>query len=159
MSEFFADFCNLPISQGTICNLLHKFAQKSLPGYEIIAQKLQNGKVVGSDETGIKINGKKGWFWTWQNSKLTYISYSNNRGFDSIKNNFGVGFKDAVLVHDCWASHFKTTCKTHQICLAHLMRELVFFEEKYESNWATNFKRMLYKAIEVKQELTQLARI
>ena len=154
MSEFFSDFCNLPISQGTICNLLNKFAQKAAPAYEIIAQKLQNQSVVGSDETGIKINGKKGWFWTWQNSKLTYISYSNNRGFDTIQTNFENGFKNAVLVHDCWSSHFKTACKTHQICTAHLLRELVFFEEKYESNWATNFKRLLYKALEIKKTLT-----
>jgi hypothetical protein len=28
-----------------------------------------------------------------------------------------------------------------------------FFEEKYESNWATNFKRMLYEALEIKKEL------
>ena len=153
MSEFFSDFCNLSISQGTICNLLNKFAQKATPAYELIAQKLETQKVVGSDETGIKINGMKGWFWTWQNTDLTYISYSNNRGFDSIQTNFKNGFKQSVLVHDCWASHFKTDCKTHQICTAHLIRELVFFEEKYESNWATNFKRMLYNALEIKKEL------
>jgi len=153
MSEFFSDFCNLSISQGTICNLLNKFAQKAQPAYNLIAQKLETEKVVGSDETGIKINGKKGWFWTWQNKALTFISYSENRGFDSIQTNFKNGFKQSVLVHDCWASHFKTDCKTHQICTAHLIRELVFFEEKYESNWATNFKRMLYNALEIKKEL------
>jgi transposase len=39
MSEFFSDFCNLPISQGTICNLLDKFAQKAQPAYDLIAKK------------------------------------------------------------------------------------------------------------------------
>ncbi len=153
MSEFFSDFCNLSISQGTICNLLNKFAQKAQPAYELIAQKLETEKVVGSDETGVKVNGKKGWFWTWQNLFYTYIAYSENRGFDSIQTNFKNGFILSVLVHDCWSSHFKTDCKTHQICIAHLLRELVFFEEKYESNWATNFKRMLYEALEIKKEL------
>ena len=153
MSEFFSDFCKLPISQGTICNLLHKFAQKAQPDYNLIAQKLEVAKVVGSDETGVKVNGKKGWFWTWQNKCLTFIAYSANRGFESIQTNFENGFKRSVLVHDCWSSHFKTDCKTHQICTAHLLRELVFFEEKYESNWATNFKRMLYEALEIKKEL------
>lgn len=153
MSEFFSDFCNLPISQGTICNLVEKFAQKALPAYQLIAQKLKIEKVVATDETGIRINGKKGWFWAWQNRLLTYIVFSTNRGFATIEDNFSNGFPNAVLLHDCWASHFKTICKTHQICIAHLLRELVFFEEKYESNWATNFKRMLYKALEIKKEL------
>ena len=154
MSEFFADFCNLPISQGTICNLVEKFAKKALPAYDLIAQKLKEEKVVASDETGIKISGKKGWFWAWQNRLLTYIVFSTNRGFATIEEHFLKGFPNAVLLHDCWASHFKTPCKTHQICIAHLLRELIFFEEKYESNWATNFKRMLYKALETKKELT-----
>jgi hypothetical protein len=55
--------------------------------------------VVGSDETGIKINGEKGWFWTWQNKLMTYIAFSTNRGFASIETNFAKGFQKAVLVH------------------------------------------------------------
>ena len=101
-----------------------------------------------------ELMAKKGWFWTWQKRLLTYIVFSKNRGFATIEDHFLRGFPDAVLLYDCWASHFKTICKTHQICIAHLLRELVFFEEKYESNWATNFKRMLYKALEIKKELT-----
>jgi transposase len=49
MIEFFSDFCNLPISQGTICNLLNKFAKKALPTYNLIAQKLITENVVGTD--------------------------------------------------------------------------------------------------------------
>ncbi len=152
--EFFADICNLPISEGTICNFVEKFAKKALPAYDLIVQKLKEEKVVASDERGIKINGKKGWFSAWQNRLLTYIVFSTNRGFATIEDSFSKGFPSAVLIHDCWASHFKTPCKTHQICIAHLLRELIFFEEKHESNWATNLKRMLYKALEIKKELT-----
>ena len=154
MSEFFNDFCNLTISQGTLCNLLAKFAQKAQPAYQLIAKKITAENVVGSDETGIKINGKKGWFWAWQNKLMTYIAFSTNRGFATIESNFVNGFKNAVLVHDCWSSHFKTACKKHQLCTAHLLRELVFFEEKYKSKWATDFKNLIYKALELKKNLT-----
>jgi transposase len=64
-------------------------------------------------------------------------------------------FKNAGLVHDCWASHCQTNCKTHQLCTAHLLRELIFLEERFESNWATNFKRMLYNTLELKKKLKQ----
>jgi len=33
-----------------ICNLLEKFAQKAQPTYDLIANKIENEKVVGSDE-------------------------------------------------------------------------------------------------------------
>ena len=111
----------------------------------IIAQKLETEKVVGSDETGIKINGIKGWFWTWQNKWLTFITYSANRGFDSIQTNFENGFKQGVLVHDCWASHFKTDCKTHQICIAHLLRELVFLKKNMNQTGQQTSKECFMK--------------
>ena len=67
----------------------------------------------------------------------------------TIEENFPAGFPNGILVHDCWKSHFNTSAKGHQICTAHLLRELKFFEEKYKSAWASNFKQMLYLALEL----------
>jgi transposase len=153
MSEYFRDVCNLPISQGAICDILERFANKALPAYQLIAKEVENSKVVGPDETGAKVNGKTGWFWTWQTKMATFIAFSRNRGTATINDNFANGFKNAVLVHDCWKSHFETNVQTHQLCVAHLLRELIFFEERYQSKWATLFKEMLYDAITLKKEL------
>jgi transposase len=81
--------------------------------------------------------------------------FSKNREIVTIDANFPKGFKNAVLVHDCWASHFKTPCKTHQLCIAHLLRELIFLEQHFEFNWATNFKKMLFEALDIKKNLKQ----
>jgi transposase len=155
MSEFFKDVCNLPISQGTICNLLNDFAFKAQPAYNLIAEKVAKQKVVGTDETGIRVNGKNNWFWTWQSKFVSYVVFSKNRGIATIDANFPKSFKNAVLVHDCWASHFKTPCKTHQLCIAHLLREPIFLEQRFESNWPTNFKKMLFEALDIKKNLKQ----
>jgi len=154
MSEYFSDVCNLPISQGTICDILERFARKAAPAYQLIAKELEAGKVVGSDETGAKVNGKKGWFWTWQSNLATFIAYSFNRGTATINANFANGFEKAVLVHDCWKSHFETKATSHQLCTAHLLRELKYFEERYKSPWANAFKEMLREALELKKTLT-----
>jgi transposase len=50
------------MSVGTVKNMLSQMAAKALPTYNIIQQTLQASTVVGSDETGSKIAGKKGWF-------------------------------------------------------------------------------------------------
>ncbi|OYU85553.1 MAG: hypothetical protein CFE24_01225 [Flavobacterium sp. BFFFF2] len=156
MSQFFSDVCNLEISTGTLCSLLKRFAQKAQPAYELIAQKVENATVVGADETSAKVNGKKGWFWTFQNKFVTYITFSNNRGTATIDDNFPNGFLNAILVHDCWRSYFQVNCKTHQICIPHLLRVLIFFEERYQSQWAVNFKQLLLEAIELKRNLTSI---
>jgi transposase len=154
MSEYFRDVCNLPISQGAICDILDRFANKAVPAYQLIAKEVERSKVVGSDETGAKVNGKTGWFWTWQTKVATFIAFSRNRGTSTINENFANGFENAVLVHDCWKSHFETNVKSHQLCIAHLLRELTFFEERYQIKWATLFKELLYDAISLKKQLT-----
>ncbi len=76
------------------------------------------------------------------------------RGTKTIDANFEKGFKNAILVHDCWKSHFETKAISHQLCTAHLLRELNFFEERYQSHWATLFKKLLYDAIKLKNNLS-----
>jgi len=63
----------LSLSEGTIDNLLATMIQRALPLYKQIQTRLEQSSIVGGDETGTKINGRKGWFQVWQNSSLTFI--------------------------------------------------------------------------------------
>ena len=156
MQEFFRDVFNLPVSEGAIYNILGRFVQKSIPAYKAIKQTIENSKVVGSDETGIRINGNKNWGWTWQNKHATFITISPNRGTQTIANIFEKGIPNAVLVHDCWKPHFKSGTRSHQLCLAHLLRELNYLEERYKHPWANNFRQLLLDAIELKKTLNRV---
>jgi len=97
MKEMINDVFNIGISEGGLHYLLNRFADKATPYYNIIKQKISNSTVIGTDETGVKVNGDKHWFWTWQNSKLTYIVHSNTRGKLAIETNFPQGFPNAVM--------------------------------------------------------------
>jgi len=155
MREFFNSTFHLPISEGGIHELLKRLANKATPAYNLIKEKIEASKVVGADETGAKINGKKSWVWTWQNEKLTYIAPSDNRGFATIESNFKNGFKNAVLIHDCWKSHFKTPAFNHQICVAHLLRELNYFIEVHSDPWAIKFRQLLLESLRIKRNMKQ----
>jgi len=155
MKEMLNDAFGLSISEGGIHELLNRLAQKAAPAYQIIKEKIASSKVVGSDETGCKINGVKSWMWTWQNDSITFIAPSFNRGFATIQSNFEFGFSNAVLVHDCWKSHFQTTAENHQICIAHLLRELNYFIEVHKDPWAINFRQLLIDSLNIKYKMTQ----
>jgi transposase len=155
MREFFNDTFSLPISEGGIHELLKRLANKATPAYQMIKERIESSKVVGADETGAKINGKKCWVWTWQNDKLTYITPSENRGFATIESHFKDGFKNAVLLHDCWRSHFQTPAQNHQLCISHLLRELNYFIEAYKDPWAIKFRQLLLDSLAVKQNMKQ----
>lgn len=156
-SEFLASVCHMPISQGTVCAILNRFSKKAVPAYQLIKAAVKASKVIGADETGMNANGKLGWFWAWQSKAATFISYAATRGSGAIHANFPDGFPDAVLVHDCWKSHLNTPALAHQLCIAHLLRELLFFEQKYQSVWSSSFKKMLYQALELKKTIPDSA--
>lgn len=153
MREFFNDVLHVPICEGTLYTAIQRMAEKALPEYEHIRSEIEKSTVVGADETGARINGKKGWFWTWQNKTATYIAPSDNRGTKTIQTNFPDGIKNAVLVHDCWKSHFETETQGHQICIAHLLRELNYLHERYRSPWPRWMQRLLLESIEVKRQM------
>ena len=92
MKETFNDAFGIPISEGGIHGLLQRFAQKATPVYQMIKERVAQSKVIGTDETGIKVNGNKQWFWTWQTSNLTFVTHSNNRGSETINREFPQGF-------------------------------------------------------------------
>jgi len=156
MKEIFEDVFNAPISEGGLHYILNKLVTKAQPAYELIKQKLQSNikYAIGSDETGVKVNGDKHWAWTWQNEEATFITITDNRGQKSIDQTFKDGFKNSALVHDCWASHFNTDAKTHQICIAHLLRDLNYLNELYEQKWGQATKLLLQMALRLEKQMS-----
>lgn len=156
MQEFLKDVMGLPLSTGGIFNILQRMAKKAMPVYQQIKTKIEQATCVGADETGININGKNHWAWTWQNDKLTYILCATGRGYQTIKDAFYNGLPNAVLVHDRWPCHFQMNAKGHQICCAHLLRDLNYINELYKDKceWASQFKALLQDAIQLKKDFT-----
>jgi len=153
MKEMINDVFNIGISEGGIHCLLNRFADKTTPFYNLIKQRIATAMVVGTDETGVKVEGKKHGFWTWQNPHLTYITHSNTRGKSAIEVNFPKGFINATLVHDGWRAQTTTKAKHHQTCLPHLLRHLNYLNQKYNNDqWSKSFQKLLYDAINISKD-------
>ncbi len=153
IAELMKDCFNLPISEGTIDNMLGNLTQKAQTVYKKIQQRVEQSPVVGSDETGIKINGKKGWLWAFQTPVLTFLVVSFSRGYETINNLFKNGFPISVYVTDCWAAQLKTSAKAHQICISHLLRELNNFMDALRCEWSVQMKQLLQSALSLKDQL------
>jgi len=155
MKEFFNDVFHVPISEGGIHYLLNKLAKKAEPAYDLIKQKLLSSNLgtIGADETGVKVAGDKHWAWVWQNEEATFITITDNRAQRSITENFENGFENSVLVHDCWKSHFNTAAASHQICMAHLLRDLNYLTERYNHKWSKVCKALFKSALDLKTNM------
>jgi transposase len=157
IAELFEQVFNIKLSQGTISNKLASLTKQCMPMYQQIRSRVESSKVIGADETGCVVNGKKWWMWTWQNTSLTYIAASNNRGYQSIVDNFPNGLPNTILVSDCWAAQLKTPTLSKQICLAHIQRDLKFFIQSCRNRWSVRFLKLIYKALELKKHILQKA--
>jgi transposase len=113
LQEMLHDLFSVPISEGGLHRLLNRLASKGVDAYEIIRKRVLRSGIVGADETGMKVNGKKYWFWTWQNKFATFIAASTNRGTATIEEYLDGIDQNTVLVHDCWKAHFQTPVNRH----------------------------------------------
>jgi transposase len=154
LQEMMNDIFAVQISEGGLHWLLNRLASKGADAYEMIRQRVLHSRVIGTDETGVKINGKNHWFWTWQNNRATFIAASSNRGTTTIIENMSGISGEAVLVHDCWKAHFQTPVKEHQLCTAHLERETKYLEERYKVAWPARFRNILREAHKLKKQFT-----
>ena len=155
LQRLFSQVFSLPISQGSIGNILERSAQKCDGIYQEIKNQILQSSVVGSDETGAKVNGAKWWIWVWQNLQNTFIVASDNRGSKTVDSVFENGLPNSAIVSDRWAVQLKTHSKNSQICLAHLLRDLIFLIESEQLNFATQFKTFIISIFESKKILLE----
>lgn len=141
------------MSQGTVSNILNRMKKASAGAYDEIRKEVQCSKVAGADETGVKINGKGKWMWTFQTALATYLFADDKRGREAIDKHFPNGLPNATLVTDRHASYFSMNVENHQVCLAHLLRNLIFMTQLVpESDWPVKMLQFLRKAIHTKNE-------
>ena len=156
MKELYEDIFGLKISSGSLVNIIEAFADKSLDIYKEMRRRVFNSSVVGADETGININGKNRWAWVFQTPQITYIHADISRGKKVIDELFPQGFNKSILVHDCWTSYFGVKTKGHQICTAHLLRELKYLGKLYkDQQWTDDFTKLLQNALDLKKSLSK----
>ena len=149
-TKIFKDMFHMSISEGTIENILNLAETKAIKYYDQIKELLQQSKWVGSDETSIRINGQTWWRWVWQNDKLTYFVSVSSRAYQVVKDFFGESFQ-GILLHDCYGAQLATVASKHQLCLAHLIRELLFLIDFEKSMWAFKMIRFFSKVIKAKE--------
>jgi len=153
MKELLNQLFSLPISEGGIDHLLNKYTIKTERVYQLIKAEIPKCKVIGGDETGCKVNGKNHWFWTLQNHSNTLIIASDNRAQKTIESLYPKGFPNSYFVSDCWKPQLNTPAKQHQICTAHLLRELEYLKQNTNNNLPENFQQLLLDAIKLKEQM------
>lgn len=142
--EILSSVFNIPLSTGTIKNMVTRCADELKPTYDKIFHIMVNLGLIHCDETGTRVDGKIWWVHNVSDMDFTYLGIHKKRGHLGM-DDLGIlpAFK-GIVVHDCWASYWKYPDITHAVCCAHLLRELNGVIENHpDQTWAPEFRDLL----------------
>lgn len=150
LKEMFKDLLSIDLSEGSLVNFV-KETGKGLNAFKKhVNGCLKHARVLHSDETGVRFEGKTGWMHVVSNQQFTYLHADKSRGRQAIEQMDILPDFTGVLVHDRFGSYFGNWKFRHGLCNAHILRELIYFEEQGDKPWATEIKKLLLKAKEKK---------
>jgi len=154
LSQITHDLLGFAISEGTIANKLAHMQRKAKGIIETIKHYVMHAAWIGSDETGTKVAGKKSWQWVWQSPLASYFVIDHRRGYAVVKEHFTESYH-GVIYHDCWSAQNKTPAGAHQLCHAHLLRNLQYAVDAERSAWAYQTQRLLRKSQRARAKIWQ----
>lgn len=144
-------------STGTIYNICNDFAGKCDDVRPLITSLLQSSLVLGADETGGNVNGKKIWHHDTVSEDATLITAHKGRG---LLGTLAAGVMQeftGILEHDFWSPYFNLEHVTHAMCAAHLERENNKAQaDNPKFKWPTLMNDLFHELERLRKEFQQL---
>jgi len=151
--EILSEVFGVPISTGTISNMVANCAELVAKPVEVIKEAVIDAAVTHFDETGQRVDGKNYWAHSASTEKLTYISVEESRGQKGMESSGVLPNYHGIGIHDCWEPYFKYSEMEHGLCCAHLLRELTAVTENHGQEWAQKMSDLLLEMKKTKDDL------
>lgn len=153
IANFFKEVFGLEISQGTFVNWVNEAKKKAAPAIEKIKEYIKNSNVVGFDETGLYCNKNLDWGWIAQTAGFSWFFHGEGRSRKELESRFGDTLERMTAVTDRHSAYFALNFLDHQICLAHLLRELQYLNDlDNNQEWSSKVESLLREAIHERHE-------
>jgi transposase len=149
--EIIEDLFGQPLWEGTLQSAIEGGALKLAEIEEVIKEAIVAAPVGYFDETGMSVEGKRGWLHVASTEAWTHYGYHPKRGSEARQ---AIGILPAFrgrACHDGWRAYLTYDCQ-HALCNAHHLRELTFLHEPPPPPWAGQMKELL---LEIKREVDQ----
>lgn len=124
--------------------------------FEKIKECIMQSAVVGFDESGCYCNKRLDWAWIAQTVYFTLLFRGNGRSSKELTDRFGDSLERMIAVTDRHSAYFVLHFLNHQVCLAHILRELQYLNEVDDKQqWSRRIENILQQAIHERNEHPQ----
>jgi transposase len=156
LSTLLSTVLGLDISEGAIVNILQASRDAFAKQREAIRARLLSGTILQSDETGLRV-GKDNWYlWVFHHKDSAVFVAEPTRAQTVVANFLG-DFRPDYWVSDRYAGQMGWAEKDHQVCLAHLIRDVQYAIDCGDDVLGPDLRRLLKQACEIGARREQLA--
>lgn len=157
LARCFRDLFGLGVSEGALNAMLHRSKPRFDEETEGILKRLRKSRVVYSDETSVRIEGKNWWNWVFQNDEITLHVIRRSRGHGVVEDVMD-GHKPALWVSDLYGAQ-QGHAQEWQVCLAHQLRDCRYAIEAGDAIFAPRMKSLILRAFVIAKRRKTLAAV
>ena len=149
------DLFGLEISEGALANML----EDSAPSFEAqtnrIKARLLSGTALQSDETSARVGKRTFWTWVFHHGDSACFVIRPSRGKKVVEEFLGDARPD-FWVSDRLGAQMGWATKDHQVCLAHLLRDIQYAIDAGDECFAPGIKKLLKQAVAIGRRRARL---
>ena len=155
LSRLLLELFGLAISEGALDAAFRRTKPRFDAEVAAILGRLRRARVICSDETSVRIDGRTCWNWVFQNSEVVVHVIRNSRGAGVVAEVLG-GHRPALWVSDLYAAQ-QGHAAAWQVCLAHQLRDCQFAIDAGDAVFAPRVKALLLRAVVLARRHRSLA--
>ncbi len=155
LSRLLLELFGLAISEGALDAAFRRDKSHFDADVAAILARLRCARVVCSDETSVRVDGRTCWNWVFQNDEVVIHVIRRSRGAGVVAEVLG-GHRPALWVSDLYSAQ-QGHAEAWQVCLAHQLRDCTYAIEAGDTVFAPRMKALLLRAVVLARRSRDLA--
>jgi transposase len=151
------DVFGVTLSEGGQACIIERAGQAAQGMADELQTEVRQSAVVGSDETGARVDGRTWWEWVFVTARAVLHVIRPSRAVDVIEEVLGPA-RVGTWVSDCWKPQLRAPADRFQLCLAHQIRNLQgLIERAPRLRWARELQALFREAIHLAKRRAALS--
>ena len=145
----------LKIGEGALDAMLQRARPCFGNEVNVILARLRRSRIVCSDETSVRVNGRTHWDWVFQNYQVVIHVIRNSRAA-GVATEVMAGHRPSIWVSDLYGAQ-QGHAGLWQVCLAHQLRDCQYAIDAGDTVFAPRMKALLLRACVLARRRNTLA--
>ncbi len=156
LTDVLRDLLGLAISEGALVSILKAGQPAFSKQVNRIKSALLAGTVIASDETGLRVGKDNWWLWVFHHATSAVFVADPHRSKAVVERFLG-DWRPDYWISDRYTGQMGWATREHQVCLAHLIRDVQYAIDSGDAVFAPKFQALLKDACAIGARRDELA--